>query len=194
MRRVPQDLHIHTTFSSGDVAVVEKQTVEFIARLGHAEIVGISDHFDYLIDGAFAGYEKTVRSFNFHLGTEVDGGAWADRAATFDFDYYIYHCRDKDNDYKGVEILLTTGKPVIIAHPLCMGTDMNRIPRECLVEINNRYVWRFDWESAYKKIAHRFRFVMSSDAHQPHWLNQHIARFVARESNIREYLVFKDEK
>jgi len=38
MRRVPQDLHIHTTFSSGDTAVVEKQTVEFIARLGHAEI------------------------------------------------------------------------------------------------------------------------------------------------------------
>ncbi|NIO80034.1 MAG: hypothetical protein GTN53_05715 [Candidatus Aminicenantes bacterium] len=27
-----------------------------------------------------------------------------------------------------------------------------------------------------------------------HWLNQHIARFVARELNIQEYLVFKSEK
>jgi histidinol phosphatase-like PHP family hydrolase len=194
MQPVPQDLHIHTTFSSGDIAVADKQTVEFIARLGHAEIVGISDHFDYLIDGAFDSYEKTVRSFNFYLGTEVDGGPWVDLAATFDFDYYIYHCRDKDNDYKGLEVLLSTGKPVIIAHPCWLGTGMNRIPSECLVEINNRYVWRCDWESIYKRIAHRFRFVMSSDAHQPHWLNQNIARFVARESGIQEYLVFNEEK
>lgn len=191
---VPQDLHIHTTFSYDDSAVAAEQTVEFIARLGHAKIVGISDHFDYLFDGAFDSYEKTVRSFNFYLGTEVDGGLWVDLAATFDFDYYIYHCRDKNKDYKGLEVLLSTGKPVIIAHPCWLGTDMNRIPSDCLVEINNRYVWRRDWKSVYKKITNRFRFVMSSDAHQPHWLNQHIARFVARELDIQEYLVFKGKK
>jgi len=190
---VPQDLHIHTTFSRGDTAVAAQQTVEFIARVRHAEIVGISDHFDYLVDGNFAEYEKTVRSFNFYLGTEVDGGAWVFPASAFDVDYYIYHCRDRDEDYKGVEILLAAGKPVIIAHPCLMGTDMNRIPSECLVEINNRYVWRSDWQSFYRKIVDHspFRFVIGSDAHQPHWLNQNIARFVARELGIREYLVFK---
>ena len=111
---VPQDLHIHTTFSYDDSAVAAEQTVEFIARLGHAEIVGISDHFDYLFDGAFDLYEKTVRSFNFYLGTEVDGGVWANLAKTFAFDYYIYHCEDKDEDYEGLEVLLSTGKPVIM--------------------------------------------------------------------------------
>jgi len=37
-----------------------------------------------------------------------------------------------------------------------------------------------------------FSFVIDSDAHQPHWLNQNIARYVARELEITETLLFTD--
>jgi len=37
----------------------------------------------------------------------------------------------------------------------------------------------------------RFRFVISSDAHQPHWLNQNVARYVAAELGVSETVLFK---
>ena len=40
----------------------------------------------------------------------------------------------------------------------------------------------------------RFSFVLSSDAHQPNWLNQTIARHVANSLGIDEYEVFADAK
>ena len=47
---VPQDLHIHTIYSSGDSAVVKEQTIALIEEVRHASIIGISDHFEYLVD------------------------------------------------------------------------------------------------------------------------------------------------
>lgn len=38
-----QDLHIHTTWSQGDGAVVPEQSIELIASVKHARVVGISD-------------------------------------------------------------------------------------------------------------------------------------------------------
>jgi len=40
---VAQDLHVHTVFSHGDGAIVPEQTVELVAAVGHARILGISD-------------------------------------------------------------------------------------------------------------------------------------------------------
>ena len=87
---MPQDLHIHTVFSTGDSAVAPEQTVEFIAELKHAKSIGISDHFEYLIGGAYDNYVKTLRHHEFHVGTEVDGNEWVDMSLQYEFDYYIY--------------------------------------------------------------------------------------------------------
>ena len=139
-----QDLHIHTVYSENDSAVMAEQTIELVAAIRHAEIVGISDHFENLVNGAFTTYEKQIRQAGSKLGTEVDGHPWVDQALTYDMDYYIVHCRDNDADYRGLERLLSTNKPVIVAHPNALGTDLNRVPTECLVELNNRYIWRCD--------------------------------------------------
>lgn len=76
-----QDLHIHTIWSSGDSAVVKEQTVDLIARIRYAEIIGISDHFEFLADGEFEGYAAEVRRAGFRLGTEVNGHPWVEAAA-----------------------------------------------------------------------------------------------------------------
>jgi len=80
---------------------------------------------------------------------------------------------------------------VILAHPQLLQTALARVPPECLVEINNRYLWR---DQAWKQLAPwvgRFRFVIGSDAHQPHWLNQTAARRIARELGVEETLLFE---
>jgi hypothetical protein len=79
---------------------------------------------------------------------------------------------------------------VIVAHPNALNTNLDRVPPECLVEINNRYIWRCDWRSYYGPFVDRFEFVMSSDAHQPNWLNQTVARYVATQLGVREKLLF----
>jgi hypothetical protein len=185
-----QDLHIHTVFSANDSSVVPEQTVAFVAATKHARVTGISDHFESLANGDFGAYEKEVRQAGLRLGVEVDGHPWVAEAAIRPVDYYIFHCRDQEADYTAIELLLNTGRPVIIAHPNSFGTDLKRIPRDCLVEINNRYVWRNDWRSYYGPFTKSFKFVISSDAHQPNWLGQAVARHAARQLGIEEHLVF----
>ena len=68
-----QDLHIHTTYSANDSAVVPEQTVALVAAVKHAGIVGISDHFDSLVDGYFEEYEREIRQAGLNVGVEVDG-------------------------------------------------------------------------------------------------------------------------
>lgn len=187
-----QDLHIHTIYSKYDSAIVKEQTPEFIAQVNHAKIIGISDHFesfDYN-ENAFNDYLDHVRSLNMYAGTEVDGYESVEYAIQVDPDYYIYHCFNNQLDYRGVSELLDTGKPVIIAHPLALGTNLSKIPEECYVEINNRYVWRYNWRKAFQPYLHKFKFIFSSDAHQPNWLNQNISQFVAKELGIQESLIF----
>ena len=46
----PQDLHIHTVFSDQDSSVVPEQTPELVARIAHAQVIGISDHFEHFAD------------------------------------------------------------------------------------------------------------------------------------------------
>jgi histidinol phosphatase-like PHP family hydrolase len=104
MIMLQQDLHIHTTYSTGDSSVVPEQTVALVAAVHHARTVAISDHFE--------------------------------------------------------------------------------------IEINNRYVWRTDWKQYYGPFKERFRFVLGSDAHQPNWLGQSIARYVAAQLGVKEHLVF----
>ncbi|MBI5538393.1 MAG: hypothetical protein HY898_37060 [Deltaproteobacteria bacterium] len=190
--RVPaaQDLHIHTTFSTGDGAIVPQQTVGLVASIGHARVVGISDHIEYVYGEAFPAYRDEVRAHGLRLGTEVTDYRMLDDALALDVDYYVFHCEHRAECYRGAEALLSTGKPVIIAHPLVLGTDLERVPPQCLIEINNRYVWRNDWRSRLGPYVSRFRFVLGSDAHQPHWLNQSIARHVADELGIEETLLF----
>ncbi len=185
-----QDLHIHTTYSTSDDSVVPKQTISLIAATKHARVMGISDHFENLLDGIFETYEQEVRHAGMKLGVEVDGHAWVDEAATYPVDYYIIHCRQAEADYRSLDRLLATGKPVIIAHPNAFGTDLNRVPPQCLVEINNRYIWRVNWQQFYGPFVHRFKFVIGSDAHQPHWLAQGVARLAAAHLGIEEYMVF----
>lgn len=185
-----QDLHIHTTYSTGDSAVVPEQTVAMVAAICHARTVGISDHFEYLLDGVFERYERELRETGLKVGTEVDGHRWVGEASGYDVDYYIYHCRDRDADYRGLEQLLGTEKPVIIAHPTAFATNLGRLPGDSLVEINNRYVWRADWRQYYGPFKDRFRFVLGSDAHQPNWLGQAVAQQVAAQLGIVEHLVF----
>ena len=162
-----QDLHIHTVFSTGDSAIVSEQTVELIASVRHAETIGISDHFEFICEERFEPYSNTVRRNRLLLGTEVAGGEYADEASRYPVDYYIYHCRDEKIHYSGFEKLLATGKPAVIAHPLFMGTDFEKLPPGCVVEINNRYIWRNDWKSLLGPYCKRFQFILSSDAHQP---------------------------
>ena len=187
---IPQDLHIHTVYSTGDRAVVNEQTISLIKNVGHAARIGISDHFEYLLDeNIFEQYEKEVRSAGFKVGMEVSGHALVSEAVGRNNDYFVYHC-SRHEDYKAIETMLATGKPVIIAHPLIMGTDLDRVPAECYIEINNRYVWRSNWRTGFQNYVKDRRFVISSDAHQPNWLNQDVARHVARVLGIRESIIF----
>lgn len=189
-----QDLHIHTVFSAGDSAVVAEQTLELISKVKHAKVIGISDHFEAITTEYYEAYRKAVAYYGFKVGTEVDGAKSVHEAAALDFDYYIYHCRDATSEYKGIETLLATGKPVIIAHPYAFDTKLDLIPGECFIEINNRYIWRFDWRNYLSDYINRFRFILSSDAHQPNWLTHSVAQYIARELGISETLVFAKEK
>jgi histidinol phosphatase-like PHP family hydrolase len=186
-----QDLHIHTTYSKSDSAVVPEQTISLVAAVKHARIVGISDHFENLVNGQFEIYEREVRQAGLKVGIEVDGQVWADEATRYNVDYYVFHCRDRDADYRSLEGLLATHRPVIIAHPNALGTDLKRIPAACLIEINNRYIWRSDWEQFYSPFIDQFKFVLSSDAHQPNWLGQTVAQYAARQLGVKEHLVFQ---
>jgi histidinol phosphatase-like PHP family hydrolase len=185
-----QDLHIHTTYSSGDGAVVPEQTIEFIAQVGHARVIGISDHLEYLTDALFPEYAERILKHSLHVGAEVNGAEWVDRAKELPLEYYVYHCFDTEADYKGAQTLLETGKPVIIAHPLVLKTDLGKVPTGCYLELNNRYLWRGNWRLLMKPYVNRFEFVISSDAHQPNMLAQHVARFAAQELGIREKILF----
>lgn len=185
-----QDLHIHTVFSHTDSSIVPEQTPELIAQVQHARVIGISDHWEALTAN-FEVYQQTLRQYGLYVGTEVDGGESVKEALKVHPDYYIYHCRDSEMDYKGVELLLTKQQPVIIAHPLMLETDLKRIPPECLIEINNRYVWRGFWKEKLKDAVSRFRFVLSSDAHQPNWLSQAVSGYVARELGVEETVLFE---
>jgi histidinol phosphatase-like PHP family hydrolase len=191
LSQVPQDLHIHTTFSRHDGAVAPEQTVQLVAAVAHARIAGISDHLESIADD-FQTYAQTLRAYGFAVGTEVNGADWVQEAEAVNAQYYVYHCRDRNGDYRGVDRLLATGKPLIIAHPLILETDLRRLPPPCLIEINNRYVWRSNWELL-RPFTDSFSFVINSDAHQPHWLNQNIARYVARELELTETLLFDAE-
>lgn len=188
--RVPQDLHIHTIFSHLDSAVSEQQTPELISRIAHAKVIGISDHFEHFYE-RFEEYQTNLKQYGFHVGTEVDGSEYTQEAAQLDFEYYIYHCRDYRSEYRGIEKLLATGKPVIIAHPMVLETNLKKVPPECYIEINNRYVWKNDWRKRLAPFVGRFHFVIDSDAHQPNWLNQNVARYVARELDVEESLLFE---
>ena len=189
---IPQDLHIHTVYSIGDSAIVKEQTVNFIKEVDHASIRGISDHFEYLVDGTtFDTYEKEVRSAGFKVGIEVSGYPLVKEAARTNSDYFVYHCSTRE-DYIALDHLLATGKPVIIAHPLFMGTDLDRIPPACYIEVNNRYIWKSNWRERLRKYVDDRKFVISSDAHQPNWLNQNVARYVCRELGIHETIIFTE--
>ena len=188
-----QDLHIHTIFSSSDSSVVPEQTVALVAAVKHAVIAGISDHLECLVNGDFESYEKEVRQVGFKVGVEVDGHPWVDDATNYDVDYYIFHCRDQNADYRSLDKLLATDKPVIIAHPNVFHTNLNHVSSECLIEINNRYIWRTDWMQYYGPFTDQFKFVLGSDAHQPHWLSQTIAHDAAAQLGIEEHLVFKNK-
>jgi histidinol phosphatase-like PHP family hydrolase len=190
--QLTQDLHMHTTYSTGDSAVVPAQTVSLIARLRHARVLGISDHFDYLCDGAFEAYAEELKSNDIHVGAEVNGADWVDAALDHPLEYYVYHCWNENKHYRALERLVEAGKPVIVAHPGATDTNLDRVPPEALVEINNRYVWRSDWYEELSPYVERFRFVFSSDAHQPNWLNQTVSRYVAAALGITEHLVFHD--
>lgn len=186
-----QDLHIHTVFSENDSSVVPEQTLDLIAFAKHANIVGISDHFEGFMPQRWDEYKKEVKKRGLYLGTEVNGHAYVDAAIEFDFDYYIYHCwGHQDKDYKYFEKLQATNKPAIVAHPYAIDTDLNKIAPESIVEVNNRYIWRYDWRKELTPFIERFRWILSSDAHQPNWLNQTIAKQVAHELGITEEIIF----
>ena len=185
-----QDLHIHTTYSTSDDSVVPQQTVALVAAVKHARVAGISDHLENLVDGGFERYRREVLERGLKVGVEVDGYPWVDDAVACKVDYYLFHCRDRDADYHALKVLLTTGKPVIVAHPNALGTDLDRVPVDCLIEINNRYVWRSDWKRYYSPYKDRFRFVIGSDAHQPNWLGQAVALHAAAILGIEEHLIF----
>ncbi len=188
---VSQDLHIHTVYSKTDSAVVPQQTIDLVAFTKHARIIGISDHFEMFMTEHFETYRNEVRKYNLHLGTEVNGHKSVPEAIQFDFEYYVYHCWGHEpEDYKGYKELFETGKPVIIAHPYAIGTDLNLIPEGAIVEINNRYIWRYDWEKELLPFINKFRWVFSSDAHQPNWLNQNVARKVGESLGLKETILF----
>lgn len=188
---LPQDLHIHTTWSASDGAVVPEQTLSLIADIGHAHILGISDHFEMIADD-FDAYRASVVAEGLLVGTEIDGHDWVPAALDADCDYRIFHCYDRDQDYRALEQLLADDCPVIVAHPNALDTKLSRIPPGSLVELNNRYIWRCNWRDFYGPYRERFRFVISSDAHQPNWLNQTVARHVAASLQITETLLFSN--
>ena len=190
MNTILQDLHIHTVYSVGDSAVVPQMTIDFIASLEHADIRGISDHFEYLQGEIFETYRHDVRAHGFYLGCEINTGEETREAVEYPYDYFIYHCRDRESEYRGAEFLVSTGKPVIISHPMAMGANLARVPRECFIEINNRYIWRGDYMNYFSPWTGEFNFVFGSDAHQPNWLNQTIARKAARDLGIEESILF----
>lgn len=188
---LPQDLHIHTTFSFDDGAIVPEQTVPVVAFANHARVRGISDHFEYICGNRFDKYRETVLAHGFHLGTEITWLDSADKALEIpDFEYYIFHCEDSKAHYKALERLIASGKPVIVAHPMILKTNLDKVPPGCYIEINNRYVWRNPWRKLLTPYVNRFPFVIGSDAHQPHWLNQNIARGVAVALGVEETLLF----
>lgn len=184
-----QDLHIHTTWSRGDSAVVPEQTLAWITALRHAHTVGISDHLEYVAD-RYDEYAAAVRAAGCKLGIEINGHEWLETALAVACDYRIFHCYDRAADYRALEHLLAVETPLIIAHPHALNTDLGRVPPQCLVELNNRYLSASDWRAYYGPYRARFRFVLSSDAHQPHWLNQVVARHVAAQLGIQETLLF----
>jgi len=189
--KITQDLHIHTIFSETDSQVVPQQTLEMVSFAKHADIIGISDHFEHFVPHRYDEYCQKVRSYNFRVGTEVNGHKSVPFALQYEFDYYIYHCwGNEEKDYDALIDLISAGKPVIVAHPYATGTDLERIPENCCVEINNRYIWRYDWRKILSPYVGKFRWVIGSDAHQPNWLNQNIARQVAKELGIKETLLF----
>ncbi|QEN08766.1 hypothetical protein EXM22_12495 [Oceanispirochaeta crateris] len=189
--RIKQDLHIHTTYSFGDSAVVPQQTVQLIENLNHAELRGISDHFGYLKGDVFQKYKADLHQHGFYCGCEVNDSIDVLEAVNYSFDYFIYHCRDKASEYKGAERLVETGKPVIISHPIAIGADLDKVPTDCYIEVNNRYIWKAEnYKAFYTPHLSRFRFVIGSDAHQPNWLNQTVARYAAAQMGIEETMVF----
>jgi histidinol phosphatase-like PHP family hydrolase len=191
---IPQDLHIHTIFSTGDSSIVPEQTPELIASVRHARKIGISDHIEYLYGPTFGDYASTIRDYGFHLGAEIVQVQDVDYALSLPLEYRVFHCYDEDRCYKAAEKMVDSGVPLIIAHPMALGTDMSRIPPEAIVEINNRYIWKNDWRFFYTPWRERFRFIFSSDAHQPNWLNQNVARFVGGQLGIRETLLFLENE
>jgi hypothetical protein len=160
-----------------------------IARVRHAQVCGISDHFEHVVDH-FVDYREAVSAAGLLVGTEIDGHPWVSQALAVTCDYYVFHCYDRDADSKALERLVASGRPVIVAHPNALDIDLGRVSPACLVEANNRYVWRCDWRRFYGPHRERFRFVVSSDAHQPNWLNQTMARYAAADLGIEETLVF----
>jgi len=189
-----QDLHIHTVYSTGDSSIEPQQTIPLIAELNHAEIRGISDHFEYLTGPVFEKYREEVHYYGFWCGCEVNDSVDAHEAVTYPFDYYIYHCRDRESEYRGAEKLLETGKPVIVSHPMAIGADLNKVPTGCLLEINNRYVWKNDYMAFFTPHLDRFSFTIGSDAHKPNWLNQIVARHAAAKLGIEETLLFPSRR
>lgn len=185
-----QDLHIHTVFSLTDPAIVPQQTIEFIASVKHARITGISDHVECIEAENFVAYKNEIRKYGFKTGVEIDGDRSVDKAIELDPEYFIYHCYNEPSSYYGINKLLDCNKPLIIAHPFIMNTNLKKIPTECFVEINNRYAWRTDWRNEYTPFIDSFRFVFSSDAHQPNWLNQTISKYIAKEIGIKETIIF----
>jgi hypothetical protein len=191
---LPQDLHIHTVFSTGDSSIVPEQTLELIAAVGHSEITGISDHIEYLSGSIFDSYAAAVKEQGFRLGAEIVNKNDVDYALELPLEYRVFHCYDNEKCYKAAQRMVDSGVPLIIAHPMAVGTDLSRIPRDCIIEINNRYVWRNDWDSFYTPWMDRFNFIFSSDAHQPNWLNQNVARYVGAQLGIRETVLFGERK
>jgi histidinol phosphatase-like PHP family hydrolase len=188
---IKQDLHIHTIFSAIDGAVVPQQTIEMVAFSKHAEITGISDHFEMFMPTRWVEYKTEVKKFGFLLGIEVNGHEKVNEALKFEFDYFVYHCWGHEpKDYEALTMLQNSGKPVVVAHPYATATDLQKIPEGSIVEINNRYVWRYDWKKYLSPYINKFRWVLSSDAHQPNWLNQQIAIRVAEELKITETILF----
>ena len=193
IQQVPQDLHMHTVYSTGDSSVVSQQTVELITAVAHARILGISDHFDFVFGERFEEYAADLRGHGLKVGTEVDGAEWVSDALSVEADYYVYHCRDSHREYRGAERLADSGKPVIIAHPFIMRTNLRKLSENCYVEINNRYIWRSNWRRELGPfVGGPYRFVISSDAHKPNWLSQNVARYVAGEMGIEETLLFPE--
>jgi histidinol phosphatase-like PHP family hydrolase len=191
---LPQDLHIHTVFSSGDSAVVPQQTIELIAAVHHARTVGISDHVEYLRNNRFDEYAAKVQKYGFHLGAEIVNNDDVDFALSLPLEYRVFHCYNDEISYRNAQRLADCGSPLIIAHPMALNTDLSRVPANAIVEINNRYIWRDDWKAYYTPWVGKFRFIFSSDAHQPNWLNQTVARYVGGVLGIEETLLFGDKR